>query len=113
MAASVAVLVSAPVWVVDILARASVPAQTVGAAGAGVNGNFGGNSSSRISNEGLSNTNGPNSSDPDTGLDRAEDRANQEGLDHGKALDGSQDQDEDAGTDLSVNGHASGKSHAR
>ena len=51
----------------------------------GGGGPSGGSSSSHISSEGLKNTNGPNSSDRDTGLDRATDRMSQEGLNHEQA----------------------------
>jgi len=40
----------------------------------------GGKSSSHISDQGLLNTNGPNSTDRDTGLDRASDRMSTKGL---------------------------------
>lgn len=73
---------------------------THGAAGAGAGGNAGGSSSSHMSNEGLSNTNGPNASDRDTGLGRAEDRANEEGTENGKAFEQNGD------VDTSVHGKA-------
>lgn len=38
--------------------------------------NAGGNSAGHISTQGLTNSNGPNARDRDTGLDRASDRAN-------------------------------------
>jgi hypothetical protein len=50
-------------------------------------GNAGGVSADHMSTQGLSNTNGPNAPDRDTGLGRAEDRANEEGLEKGKAFD--------------------------
>ena len=53
--------------------------------GGGGGGPSGGSSSSHISSEGLKNTNGPNSADRDTGLDRAKDRMNKEGLNHEQA----------------------------
>ena len=49
-------------------------------------GNAGGVSADHMSTQGLSNTNGPNAPDRDTGLGRAEDRANQQGLENGKAF---------------------------
>lgn len=46
---------------------------------------FGGNSAGHISDQGMANTNGPDSSDRDKGLQRAEDRMNQQGAAHEKA----------------------------
>lgn len=51
----------------------------------GGGGEFGGTSSSHTSSEGLKNTNGPNSADRDTGLNRAEDRMSKKGLSHEQA----------------------------
>ncbi len=57
-----------------------------GASGMGsASGHFGGLSSSHISTQGSANTNGPNASDRDMGLDRAQDRMSDEGMKHNKA----------------------------
>lgn len=69
-----------------LLACFSLTSQAHPGGGGGVGGaNVGGSSSSHISPEGAQNTNGPTSVDRDTGLDRSEDRMNQEGLTHEKA----------------------------
>jgi hypothetical protein len=56
----------------------------------------GGMSSEHMSDQGQANTNGPNATDRDTGLDRSEDRASAEGLKHGKAHRSHTDNDNDA-----------------
>ena len=48
-------------------------------------GSAGGVSGSRISQQGLANTNGPRAADRDKGLDRAADRRNVEAAEHSKA----------------------------
>jgi hypothetical protein len=64
-------------------------------------GNAGGVSADHMSSQGLSNTNGPNAADPKTGLGRAEDRANANGLENGKAFD-PESQDPASDTDKSA-----------
>ena len=65
-----------------------------GASGMGsASGHFGGLSDSHISAQGSANTNGPNASDRDTGLDRAQDRMSDQGLKHSKASAGQSDTD--------------------
>jgi hypothetical protein len=54
-------------------------------AGAGGGGHVGGVSAGHISEQGLTNTNGPDAADRDKGLDRAEDRMSQQGIEHQKA----------------------------
>lgn len=57
-----------------------------GARGMGsASGHLGGLSGSHISTQGSANTNGPNASDRDTGLDRAQDRMSDAALKHSKA----------------------------
>jgi hypothetical protein len=51
----------------------------------GVNGNFGGDSSSHISAEGTANTDGPNAADRDTGYANAKTRMSAQGSAHNKA----------------------------
>lgn len=53
----------------------------------------GGASAGHMSDKGMSNTNSPASSDPDKGLERARERTSEQGLEHGKALQG-QDMDQ-------------------
>jgi len=48
---------------------------------------LGGFSGSHISAQGSANTNGPNALDRDTGLDRAQDRMSDQGIEHNKAED--------------------------
>ena len=55
------------------------------AAQGGGGGKAGGMSSSHISSQGLTNTNGPDAADRDKGRQRAEDRMSAEGLSHDKA----------------------------
>ncbi len=53
-------------------------------------GHSGGVSSGHVSEKSMANTNGLNAADRDKGLDRAEDRMNQQGIDHqksGKSVD--------------------------
>jgi hypothetical protein len=50
----------------------------------GGSGNPGGSSAGHMSDQGLANTNGPDSSDRDKGMDRAEDRMSQQGMAHEK-----------------------------
>ncbi|WP_202635555.1 hypothetical protein [Rugosibacter aromaticivorans] len=56
-----------------------------GPGGGGHAGSMGGMSPEHISSQGMQNTNGPDASDRDKGLERAEDRMSQEGLTHEKA----------------------------
>ncbi len=65
----------------------SIPQAGIAASGGGGHGvgGFGGNSAAHISSQGAANTNGPDSSDRDTGLDRAKDRMSKQGLKHNKA----------------------------
>jgi hypothetical protein len=72
----------------------------------------GGMSSGNMSTEGAANTNGPSAMDRDTGLDRAEDRANAEGLDHGKALQ-SQATDNDADDENTTSTSTSARANAK
>ena len=58
-----------------------------GGAGGGGAGGMGGNSAPHVSSSGVSNSNGPNSSDRDKGRARAEDRMSVQGADHNKASD--------------------------
>jgi hypothetical protein len=51
----------------------------------GGGGNPGGSSAGHMSDQGMANTNGPESSDRDKGMDRAEDRMSQQGVAHEKA----------------------------
>jgi hypothetical protein len=51
----------------------------------GGGGHMGGVSAGHISDLGLTNTNGPDAADRDKGLDRAEDRMSQQGIEHQKA----------------------------
>jgi hypothetical protein len=51
----------------------------------GGNGGFGGNSAPHLSNQGIRNSNGPNSLDRDKGLARAHDRMSKQGLAHSDA----------------------------
>jgi hypothetical protein len=51
----------------------------------GVNGNFGGQSRAHIGAEGQVNTNGPNATDRDSGIDRSRDRESAQGLNHSQA----------------------------
>lgn len=46
---------------------------------------MGGKSASHFSSQGLQNTNGPNAADRDRGLERAQERMSDQGLDHAKA----------------------------
>ena len=55
--------------------------------GGGSAGGMGGMSSQHMSTEGMENTNGPESTDQDKGLDRAKDRMSQQGLTHEQATD--------------------------
>lgn len=47
----------------------------------------GGASAGHMSDKGLSNTNSPASSDPDKGLERAQERMSEPGLEHGEGLE--------------------------
>ena len=47
----------------------------------------GGNSAPHLNSQGLNNSNGSNSLDRDTALNRAQDRMSEQGLDHSKAKD--------------------------
>jgi hypothetical protein len=51
----------------------------------GGNGGFGGNSGSHLSDQGIRNSNGPNSHDRDKGLDRAHDRMSKHRVAHSNA----------------------------
>jgi hypothetical protein len=51
----------------------------------GVNGKFGGQSNAHIGAEGRVNTNGPNATDRDIGIDRSRDRESVQGLNHSQA----------------------------
>ncbi|HEX8986852.1 MAG TPA: hypothetical protein VF816_02745 [Rhodocyclaceae bacterium] len=59
-----------------------------GGGGGGMGGGMGmgGMSSSRMSSEGMANTNGPDAADRDKGLQRAEDRQSQMAASHEKAV---------------------------
>lgn len=70
-----------------LLACFSLPSQAAHPGGGVGGGHVGGSSSSNISSQGVRNTNGQNSTDRDTGLDRAEDRMDQEGLTHEQVTD--------------------------
>lgn len=52
----------------------------------GAVGPTGGMAGSHMTNQGLANTNGPNATDRDKGLDRAADRRNEEATEHSKAM---------------------------
>jgi hypothetical protein len=58
------------------------------AAGHG-NGGSGGNSAAHISSQGIANSNGPNAVDRQRGIERAGQRANAQGVAHGKGLQAS------------------------
>lgn len=51
----------------------------------GGGGHTGGVSSGHVSEKSMANTNGPNAADRDKGMERAEDRMSQQGIDHQKA----------------------------
>jgi len=54
--------------------------------GGGHGGGSGGNSANHMSTQGMANTNGPNAANRAYGTDRANQRANAQGLAHGKGL---------------------------
>lgn len=76
-----------------------------GPGGGGFGGNFGGDSSGHTSTRALPDTNGPNSTDRDFGRDRAEDRMNQQGLEHNNMLNDNDDNGEQHGKRSSSPGH--------
>jgi len=73
-------------FVATIAASLLVGTTAAGAHGAGgmsgMHGNFGGQSMSHMSSQGLANSNGPNSVDRDFGRDRASDRMSASGMKH-------------------------------
>jgi len=65
-------------------------------------------SASHMSEQGAANTNGPNAADRDKGLDRAEDRMSQEGIEHSKAT--TQQSKKQSGKSTETTGKAGGAS---
>ena len=72
-------------FVTTVMVAAGAPLSFAAGSGHGGGGGSGGSSAPHVSSQGINNSNGPNSRDRDTGLDRAQDRRSEEGLDHNKA----------------------------
>jgi hypothetical protein len=68
-----------------ILAASALPSLAAGGDHGGGGGGAGGVSGAHSSEQGITNSNGPNSTDRDKGLSRAEDRRSSEGTENSKA----------------------------
>ena len=71
--------------ILPAMLAAALAIAPVAAFARGANANPGGASASHMSSQGAANTNGPNATDRDKGLARAEDRMSAQGLAHEKA----------------------------